>query len=36
MELVWNLDELFKDINDCYKAFETIDEMISELKKYKG
>ncbi len=36
MELVWNLDELFKDIDDCYKAFETIDEMISELKKFKG
>ncbi len=36
MELVWNLDELFKNINECYKAFEKIDEMISELKKYKS
>lgn len=34
MELTWNLDELFESIEDCYRAFDEIDKLVTELKCY--
>lgn len=36
MELKWNLEGIFKNIDECYTAFKEVDDLSGALDDYKG